>query len=185
MMPHMLDCVRCALARHTDNHTRFSLRKSCMACPNLPDSRSFTQFESHRRRRYCQHQDALTLHDHRQRASWNTLTVNALFRPNRGTESAGSRYDCSSGNSLSQKCLVLQSKRLSTFAELRSEVADVVRTRAATSPVPMQVDAARFDQAKARRQRQRQSQGHGRELGQQECVNLRPGRAHEEELPEE
>ena len=119
-----------------------------MACPNLPDALSFTQFESHRRRRYCQHQDALTLHDHRQRASWNTLTVNALFRPNRGTESAGSRYNCSSGNSLSQKCLVLQSKRLTTFAELRSEVADVVRTRAATSPVPMQVDAARFDQAR-------------------------------------
>ena len=133
-----------------------------MACPNLRDALSFTQFESHRRRRYCQHQDALTLHDHRQRASWNTLTVNALFRPNRGTESAGSR-NFSSDNSLSQKCLVLQSKRLTTFAELRSEVADVARTRAATSPVPMQVDAARLDQAKARRQRQRQSQGHGRE----------------------
>ena len=120
-------------------------QKSCMACPNVPDALSFTQFESHCRRRYCQHQDALTLHDHRQRASWNALAVHALFRPNRCTESAGSRY-FSSGNSLSQKCLVLQSKRLTTFAELQSEVADVVRTTAATGPVPMQVDAVRRDQ---------------------------------------
>ena len=36
---------------------------------------------------------------------------------------------------------VLQPKRLATFAELRSEVAEFVRTRAATSPVFMHVGA--------------------------------------------
>merc|ERR1712194_313454 len=37
--------------------------------------------------------------------------------------------------------LVMQSKRLTTFVDVRSEVADIARTRAATGAVPMMVDA--------------------------------------------
>ena len=56
--------------------------------------------------------------------------------------------------------LVLQSKRLTTFAELRSEVADIVRSRAATAPC---ASAGRCSVAGRGRDGQMQEQGQGSE----------------------